>query len=299
MLLFLLKTITRFVSWLRLEPALRFGRGLGWFIGSVLRYHRKDAADALRRAFQEKSAAEINAIVASMYANLGMNLIESLRLAGGRREQVESMISVSGKEIIEEALARGRGVLLLTAHLGNWDLLSIMSLIAKLPPLTIISKDVKNKPLNDFWMGMRKEYGLRIVPAHNSYRACRSALKNNEMVGFILDQNMIAREGVFVDFFGRPACTTPGLAFMAAQSGAPIVPVCIYRASGGRHEIRVQPVIEPPSDREPETIRAATQDYTRILEDMIRERPEQWIWIHRRWRTQPKPEDADEKSADE
>ena len=298
MLLFLLKIISRFVSWLRLESALRFGRGLGWFIGSVLRYHRADAADALRRAFPEKPAAEIAAIIASMYAHLGMNLIESLRLAGGRREQVEGMISVSGKEHIDQALARGRGVLLLTAHLGNWDLLSIMSLIAKLPPLTIISKDVKNRPLNDFWMGMRKEYGLRIVPAHNSYRACRAALKNNEMVGFILDQNMIAREGVFVEFFGRPACTTPGLAFMAAQSGAPVVPVSIYRTGAGHHEIHVQPVIEPPLDREPETIRAATQQYTTILEEMIRERPEQWIWIHRRWRTKPGPAAADEKSSD-
>lgn len=297
MLLFVLKTITRFVSRLRLETALRLGRGIGWFIGSVFRYHRKDALDALTRAFPEKSAQEINGIVSAMYANLGMNLIESLRLAGGRKEQVEGMIAVSGKEVVDQALARGKGVLLLTAHLGNWDLLSIMSLVAKLPPLTIISKDVKNKQINDFWMGMRKEYGLKIVPAHNSYRACRAALKNNEMVGFILDQNMIDKEGVFVDFFGRPACTTPGLAFMAAQSGAPIVPVCMHRTGGGCHEIRALPVIEPPSDREPETIRAATQHYTKILEDMIREHPEQWIWIHRRWRTKPKPEGANEKSA--
>jgi KDO2-lipid IV(A) lauroyltransferase len=103
----------------------------------------------------------------------------------------------------------------------------------------------------------------------------------------MLDQNMTRTEGVFVDFFGRPACTTPGLAYLAAQSQAPVVPIFLLRNPDHRHTFRVLPVIDPPPDRQPDTMREYTQRYTAVLEGVIREHPDQWIWIHRRWRTQP------------
>ncbi|MBN1269567.1 MAG: lysophospholipid acyltransferase family protein [Kiritimatiellae bacterium] len=282
--LLVLRAVARWLARMPIERMLAVGRCLGWFFGKVLRYHRRDAFDALRRSFPEKSEPELRAIVRDMYRNFGMNLVESLRLAGGNDDQVASRVSVVGEEHVKTALARGKGALILTAHFGNWDLLSVIT-PRKGYPLTIITKDVKNEALNEFWMATRRKHGLSLVPAHQSYRVCRAALKRNELVGFILDQNMIDKEGVFVDFFGRPACTTPGLAFMAAQSGAPIVPAFITRREGGYHEVRVLPPIDPPRDREPATIQAATQEYTRIIEKAIRERPEQWIWIHRRWRT--------------
>lgn len=281
----ILRGITRFFTVMPLSMALAVGRGLGWIYGSVVRYHRVDAREALERSLPGKTAAEYQSIIKRMYANLGMNLVESLRLAGGDMRQVDEMIEAENEHIVQEALARGQGALMLTAHLGNWDLLSVFTPV-KGYPLTIISKDVKNKALNDFWMGMRAEKGLNIVPAHGSYRKCRAALKKNGLIGFILDQNMIDKEGVFVDFFGKPACTTPGLAFMAAQAQAPIIPVFIHRLDGGsRHKAVIYPAIEPPPDREADTIRKATQDYTKIIEDEIRRYPEQWIWLHRRWRT--------------
>ena len=286
----ILRGISRLFRFMPLKRALAIGRGMGWIFGSVLRYHRKDALDALQRSLPGRTDADYQDIIKRMYANLGMNMVESLRFAAGDMVQAEEMVEEENEHIVREALERGKGALMLTAHYGNWDLLSIMTPLKGFA-LTIISKDMKNKALNDFWMGMRQDRGLHIVPAHNSYRKCRAALKKNEMIGFILDQNMIDKEGVFVDFFGRPACTTPGLAFMAAQSQAPIVPVFIHRIDGnGRHKATVYPIIEPPPNRDADTIKKATQDYTKIIEDEICKHPEQWIWIHRRWRTEAPPD---------
>lgn len=282
----ILKAVTGFMSALPLERALAVGRGLGWVFGSVLRYHHRDAFDALTRSFPDKSPEEIRGIVRQMYANLGMNMAELMRFPRTPAEELTAAVELSGEERLREALARGKGVIVLTAHIGNWDLLcTVWPRLGY--PLTVITKDIKGGVVNDFWMDARRRFGLRFVPAHNSYRACLTALKKNETVGFILDQNMIRAEGVFVDFFGRPACTTPGLAYMSAHSGAPVVPIFLIRGEKGRHQVRILPLIEPPPDRKPETIREFTQKYTSILEQVIREHPDQWIWIHRRWRTVP------------
>lgn len=282
----ILQAICAFFSWLPLSAALCVGRGLGWVYGSAIRYHRQDAINALSRAFPEKTESEILGIVRRMYANLGMNLAEILRLGKVTDEFLREIIVVEGEELARAALLKNRGTVILTGHLGNWDLLA--TIVPRLGyPLTVISKDIKNKGVNDFWMNMRRRFGVKFVPAHNSYRTCLTALKKNELVGFILDQNMIDKEGVFVDFFGKPACTTPGLAYMSAQSGAPVVPVFMIRKENGHHLVKVLPPLDPPPNREPGTIREHTQQYTKIIEDMIRQHPDQWIWIHRRWKTVP------------
>jgi len=280
------------IARLPLPKALALGRGLGWIYGSVIRYHRTDAIDALTRAFPEKTNAEIKGIVKKMYANLGMNMIELTRLAGFSAEVfTDDYIKVHNLEHVEAALARKKGALILVGHIGSWDLACTVTPRVGYP-ITVITKELKQKSLNDLWLEIREKFGVKFVPAHNSYRVCLKVLRKNELVGFILDQNMIDKEGVFVDFFDRPACTSPGLAYMSAQSKAPVIPIFIKRMPDGTHEARVQPFIEPPPDREPETIQEATQAYTKILEDYIRENPTEWIWLHRRWRTKPPKENS-------
>ena len=290
------RIICAFFSWLPLRAALAFGRGLGWIYGSLIRYHRRDAISALTFAFPEKSTSEILGIVRRMYANLGMNLAETLRLGKVTDEFLRQSIEIEGEELARVALQKNKGAIVLTAHFGNWDLLA--TIVPRLGyPLTVISKNIKNKGVNEFWMGLRRRFGVKFVPAHNSYRTCLTALRKRELVGFILDQNMINTEGIFVDFFGKPACTTPGLAYMSAQSGAPVLPVFMIRRENGRHLVKVLPPLDPPPDREPETIRSFTRDCTKVIENMIRLYPDQWIWLHRRWKTKPGPEDAEPQTS--
>ncbi|MFH0909008.1 MAG: lysophospholipid acyltransferase family protein [bacterium] len=280
-----LRFLVKFLASLSRDTAMALGRRLGVLFGAIVRRQRVQAITELTRCFPEKSPAEIRAMTRRMFENLGMNQVELFRWIGGRVEEIEALVTMKGKEHLDRAFLRGKGVIGLVAHIGNWDLMGLWG--AKRFPLTTISKDLKNRGLNDFWMEVRRTSSLGIVPAHNSYRACLGVLKRNECLGFILDQNMIRREGIFVDFFGKPACTTPGMAVLAAHAGAPVVPVFMVRLDDGRHEIHVLPALEPPADRKPESVAKATQAYTKIIEDFVRHYPEQWIWMHRRWRTKP------------
>ncbi|MEI8139426.1 MAG: lysophospholipid acyltransferase family protein [bacterium] len=298
MLHLILKGLTHFFAWLSLPGALTLGRGLGWFFGSVLRHRRKDASEALRRSFPEKTEQERNAIIDRMYQNLGMNLIEEFRLPSVTKTYLEENILWENEAYSHNVLTAGKGLLVLSAHLGNFDLLCTFAPKFNFPT-TVITKSIKNVTLNKFWMDARSRFGLKFVPAHNSYRQCLSALRKNEIVAFVLDQNMIDTEGVFVDFFGKKACTSPGLAYMSAQSGAAVVPVFMIRLDNGRHLIKAFPAIPPPPDRKPETIHVFTQLYTKIIEDVIREYPDQWTWIHRRWKTTPKAAFATPSSNDQ
>jgi KDO2-lipid IV(A) lauroyltransferase len=287
MLHFILKGLTRFFAWLSLPRALAFGRGFGWFFGSVLRLRRNEALEALRRSFPEKTEQDLAGIADRMYQNLGMNLIEEFRLPSVSKAYLEENILWENEAYSHDVLTAGKGLLVLSAHLGNFDLLCTFAPKFDFPT-TVITKNIKNVAINKFWMNARSRFGLKFVPAHNSYRQCLSALRKNEIVAFVLDQNMIDTEGIFVDFFGRKACTSPGLAYMSAQSGAAVVPVFMIRLENGRHLIKASPPIPPPPDRKPETIQAYTQLYTKVIEDVVREYPDQWTWIHRRWRTEPK-----------
>lgn len=295
----LLNILSKIFGSLSLERALAAGSGLGWFYGSVIRHHRRDAEEALRLSFPEKSKAERDHIIAQMYRKLGMNAAEELRMPSVTLEYLQNFVAWENETPVREVLSAGKGVLALTAHIGNFDLLCTIAPHFNYPT-TVITKNIKNQAINTWWMEARTRFGLKFVPAHNSYRQCLSALRKNEIVAFILDQNMINTEGIFVDFFGRPACTSPGLAYMSAQSGAAVVPVFMIRQENGRHRVKVMPAIPPPPDRKPETIRQFTQLYTKIIEDVIREFPDQWIWVHRRWKTVPPagtPAEVNQQSA--
>lgn len=296
MLIATLKGISWIFCALPLRTALAMGRALGTLLGSVIRYHRKDAIEALARSFPEKTPRERRDILNRMYKNLGTNIVEVLRFARIGDHYLRESIEWDDDQEAREVLAANKGLLVLSAHTGNWDLLCTVAPRFNYPA-TVITKNLRNSALNSYWMGTRARFGLKFVPAHNSYRQCLAALRNNEIVAFILDQNMINTEGIFVDFLGKPACTSPGLAYMSAQSGAAVAPMFIIRLENGKHRVKVLPTIPPPPDRKPDTIRIYTQRYTKVIENVIREHPDQWIWIHRRWRTVPPAQTEAQQSA--
>ena len=266
--------------------ALRWGGRLGFLMGSVLRLRRREVLQTLARCFPDRDPDAIQQIADGMYRNFGMLFVEVLRFGAIDRNRIRELIELDGENTIPQALEQGRGALVLTAQLGNFELLCNAAPLLGVP-LTVITKTIKPDSLNQYWEQARHRIGVKTLPARNSYRACRQVLKNNEVLGFVLDQNMKRKHGIFVDFFGRPACTSPGLAFLSARSQAPVIPIFIIRQPDGRHLVKFFPTLAPPADCEPETIRAATQQYTSVIEDVIRAHPEQWTWMHRRWRTQP------------
>ena len=290
MMAWFLKMLAGWVARLPLGWATALARHWGWMLAHVMRIRRGYVLETLARCLPEKTDQERRAIYAEMWRHQALSLMELMRFVGGRDQEVVARMDVHGEAIVREALARGKGVLILIAHFGNYPLLAL--LVPRLfgYPLSVIAKPLKNETLNELWWEMQRKAGVNGIPAHNAYRASVRSLRQNELVGFMLDQNRPAAQGVFVDFFGRSASTTPGLAFMAAQTGAPVVPVFIRRTPEGRHVLEARPMIEPPPDRKEETILAYTAACTRLIEDEIRRYPGQWLWLHKRWKSRPEGE---------
>ncbi|MBU4365856.1 MAG: lysophospholipid acyltransferase family protein [Verrucomicrobia bacterium] len=292
--------IIRALSWLsaRLSQSQVqcVGRVLGWLLGSGLRFRRSEVQATLQRCFPEKSPADVRVVADGMYRHLGVFLIEGLRTGHMDLAALAEEVDFSGFEKGLQILSQGHGLIVLTAHVGNFELLAMMAAL-KGAPLTVITKALKPKWLNDWWLETRGKFGVKMLPARDSYRYCREVLKANRILGFILDQNMKRNRGIFVDYFGRPACTSPGLALLSAQTGAPVLPVFMLREPDGRHRLHVFDPLPPPERADKEAIRQATQAYTAIIERFVRAHPDQWIWLHRRWRTQPLEGMTNEKQA--
>lgn len=275
--------------------AVALGRGLGWCLQHVVRFRRRVVALQLRLAFgRDHDAAALAALTTGVYRHLGLLFVELLRLPGITRDRVRQTIDVRGEEHLQAALAAGKGVLLLAGHLGNWELAGLA-----LPTwgyaAAAIGKEMKH-PAGDVLRRMlRDDNGFPTIPRRDSLKLILRELKANHIVVVLIDQNMTAAEGVFVDFFGYPACTLKALAVLAARTGAAVVPGAICRLPDlRRHRVELLPALPPPlasGDAEAD-LQRRTQQYTRVLEDLIRQHPDQWLWIHKRWRTRPAGEPA-------
>ncbi|NLB54835.1 MAG: lysophospholipid acyltransferase family protein, partial [Lentisphaerae bacterium] len=191
------------------------GKMVGWVLGSVIRYRRREVLETLRISLPEKSPDELNVILNGMYKNLGINVVEWMILPRIDADYLENRMVVENREFADEALQNKNGSILLTAHTGNFLMMCIFAGLEKIP-LHLITKTIKPKWIHDKWVSTFNKLGIKFLPRRNSYRDCRKVLKKGEALGFILDQNMKRNEGIFVDFFGRPACTSPGLAFLSA-----------------------------------------------------------------------------------
>ena len=262
------------------------------FIGlSRLFYHlvsrqRMIALYNLRRAFPEKSDEEITKIALGVYRNMAIVAAEFFDLPELTREKLEEIMEVEGLEHCEKALAKGRGLLLFSAHFGNWELEAVaVSLLVK--PAVVVYRPLDSPILESLVSRVRSVSGNIPIPKENAMRSMLRTLKKNGIIGILIDQNTAWYEGVFVDYFGRPACTTNGLALLALHSGAPVLPAYLIRMQDGRYRLVIEPEMEliNTGNRDADVI-ANTQLFTKIIEKTVRQWPEQWLWVHQRWKTQ-------------
>ena len=264
----------------------------GLFIGlSTLFYHlvsrqRMIALYNLRRAFPEKSDEEITKIALGVYRNMAIVAAEFFDLPELTKEKLGKIMEVEGLENCEKALAKGRGVLLFGAHFGNWELEAVaVSLLVK--PAVVIYRLLDSPLLETLVSRVRSATGNLPIPKENSMRLMLRTLKKNGIIGILIDQNTAWYEGVFVNYFNRPVCTTNGIALLALHSGAPVLPAYLIRLPDGRYRLVFEPEMEiiDTGNREKDVI-ANTQLFTNVIEKTVRRYPEQWLWVHQRWKTQ-------------
>lgn len=254
------------------------GNFLAFLWWDVLRIRRKVVLENISRVFPNLTPKEKNALARKSIQSMGRTIMEYVWLSGMTLERAEKLTTVVGQEYFDEAMKKGKGVCLLSLHVGNGDL-GVATLSVRGLPLHLISKEFKMRWLNDLWFNLRRQSGTHFIAPRNSSYAILKALKKKEAVIFVNDQYMGPPIGVLSTFFGIETGTALGLAIMAHRSGAPVIPIYTFREPNGRHVIRFLPEI-PLAETEAES----TQKFNTILENIILEHPEQWMWVHRRWK---------------
>ncbi len=259
--------------------------GVLWF--DVLRIRRDVALENLRLAFPEWSEAERVRTARWSLRHMGRNLVDFALFPFFDERDLDRRFEFRGREHLDAALARGKGVLFLGLHLGNGDL-GIAAVSRAGYKLNLISKLFKTRWLNDLWFGARAKHGTRFIPPEKSTFEILRALKRNEIVIFVLDQFMGPPVGTRTRFFGKETGTALGLALIEDRTGAPVIPSYAYRRPDGRHVVVFEPAMAvsaaPDESLRGENIARRTQAYTDKLETIVRLHPEQWMWIHRRWK---------------
>ncbi len=241
----------------------------------------------LMRSFPEKNTDEIIKIAKGVYRHFAIVAAEFFDMPYISRKKIHKWVDADGLENGQTAIAQGKGVLSIVAHFGNWELLTI-AIPMFFKPMYIVYRPLDNKVIDNIVEFVRTMQGNELIPKGGSGKRIMELLKDNQIIGILSDQNVSKREGVFVDFFSRTACSGVGLAVMAMRSGAPVVPVFMARQKSGKYKLIVKPAIEAvcTDDYEADLV-VNTQRFTKIIEDIIREYPEQWFWFHQRWKTKP------------
>jgi KDO2-lipid IV(A) lauroyltransferase len=242
----------------------------------------------LALAFPEKSVAERKRILRGEFSSLGRQLAEVCLFPKYTVENVEQVVVYDGLENFLLAHARGKGVLFLTAHFGGWEL-SAFTHSMHGHWLHVVMRPMDNQYLDRLIREYRTMHGNKTVDKDNFVRGLLAAMKAGEVVGILMDTNMTPPQGIFVDFFGLPACTASGLARIALRTDSAVVPTfTIWDPALGKYRLRFDPALEliHTGEREADIV-ANTQRFTKVIEDYVRKYPEQWLWVHRRWKTQP------------
>lgn len=278
-------------------------RGLGWLprpvarlLGAAMGRLAYWVADRLRRtgmrnlelAFPEMSPAERERVLKGLYRSLGWQLAEFCRMERYTAENTRDWIRYEGLERYLAAEARGKGVLIVTGHLGAWELSSFYhSLMGH--PMGMVIRRLDNRELDAFVNRIRCLHGNRVNHKDDFARGLLMAMRRGETVGILMDTNMTPPQGMFVEFFGALACTASGLARVALKTGAAVLPgFLVWEAAEHRYVLHFGeeiPVVET-GDAEADVL-ALTQRCTWAIEAWVRRYPEQWLWIHRRWKTRP------------
>ena len=264
---------------------LKFGEFLGILLFYLWRSRRKIAIENLRKSISSHAISISETpekVIRNNFRNLGRSLSEIIKIYYGAGRKIIESVEIEGTENVYKAKSKGRGILFITAHCGNWELMVAAS--AKLLPSSGIARKIKNPYINKFIERVRQRYGTSVIYKKGALKAVMKVLKNNESVGILMDQAVLSDEGYVIDFLGRGAWTTKMPALIARKTGAVVLPAFIHRTERG-HKLKIYPAVELSdiADKEKAVIED-TKRFSGFIEEYIKEHPSEWLWIHRRWK---------------
>ncbi len=271
--------------------ALRAGKFVGRLFYLLDAKHRNIGVKNLQRAEgMPKDPAEIHRLIRRVYEHFGVSLAEILLIPRMvARGELSQRVKLEGREHLDRALEEGRGAIIIVPHMGNWEL-AAMAVAAGGYKVNSVSRPIENPWLHEYFTPRRQATGHKLVFREGAIGAIREVLGRNEVIAIMPDQNA-HEKGVFVPFFGRPASTGRTPALMAIKSGAPIIPAKSWRCGRLEHKVVFTPPLRPaPGVPLEEAVTRLTAEMTARIEEWVRERPEQWMWLHARWKTKPPAE---------
>jgi len=263
---------------------VRAGGVLGYVSYYLLPKERKRAIAHLSQVYEKRGQSWIHATARRCFVHLGKSLLEVMLMKPGR---LAGVVEIRGEESLREALSRGKGVVWVTGHIGNWELMA--HAIAQKYPVSVIAAPIEPEKVNDMIVGLRAAMGVKTIlrTRPGASKELIRAFRENLVLGILIDQDTDV-ESAFVDFMGKPAWTPTAAASMAIKFGAPVIFGHIKRGADDRHTVMIEGPLDLTitGDKEKDII-TNTAMLTKKIEDCIHEDPEQWVWMHRRWRRQP------------
>jgi KDO2-lipid IV(A) lauroyltransferase len=288
MLSFLVYLVFQVLAWwlnlLPLEWALGIGRFLGRLGFSVVRSRRKLALRNLQTALgRERPFQELEDIARRTFSNLGMTLVEFLRMPRFNTAYYRRYARVEGWHHLDRALERGRGVIALTFHFGNWELPGLGAAFFGYP-IVALAQRIHNPWIDRYVRRTRTGTGVTILPKRRVSQHVIHHLREGKIVAIFVDQRERQKSQVMVDFFGKKAATTPSPVVFSLRTGAPMIPLFTVREGHGHHRVIIGAPLVPKTTGDMERdLEENTQAYTKILESMVRKYPDQYFWLHNRW----------------
>ncbi len=288
---FLFRLITVLIFFLNILPRIS-AIALAGFLGKLSYFligpARRKTIENLKLAFgKEIGGNRLKQIAVQVFVNLGKNVVDAVRLRKMKWDEVEKITEIEGLEYFDTAYQAGKGVIGFTGHIGNFELMAAYFSLRGYK-LSVIGREVYDPRLDQSLVANRESVGLKNIPTSAGVKPLLRVLRNGEFLGILADQDSSRVRGVFIDFFGRPARTPVGPVLLAYKTGSPIVPMAIIRIEKNRYRIIVKPPVELVfSDNREKDITDTLQRCTDVLESIIREHPDQWLWMHDRWKSKP------------
>jgi KDO2-lipid IV(A) lauroyltransferase len=270
----------------RLIPSrvlLPMGSVLGLLVYLFDGAHRRVALENVAAALPARSPREQRRIVRSAFQHFGRLLVELLKFSTLSPAAMLARVEFEGEDRVRAAFAHGKGVIFVTGHFGFWELQAMVHAL-RLPPMAVMARALDNVPLNNLLERLRTGTGNSVIYRQGGIRRMLRRLQAGEAVGVLIDQHILGRDAVYVDFFDRPAATTGVVAALALRTGARVVPLFALPLGGGRYRMVYEHPVDPPPPNAADPIREFTQRCTDVLEMHVRNRPDLWLWMHRRWR---------------
>ncbi len=282
----LVVSLGKVFAWLPESAAYALGEGAGRLAFSLDRRHRTIAVENLTRAFPGQYApAEIERLAGAVFENLGRTAVDVARSGRLLHEHNRDAFQIDGRDRLQEASRRGKGVLAITAHFGPWELLPIVSGVCCWPS-HFVARPLDNPWLDDLVTAMRERRGTRSIRKREALQAILQVLRRGEGVGILIDQHFSEKEGVVVPFFGRPASTAYAPALIAIRSGAAVLPIVITHPERGKYRVLIADEVPVRRSRDLKAdLVENTVRFTAAIEALIRQHPDHWFWVHRRWKT--------------